>query len=391
MKAEKVSAPRLMIYRLLVDGLGPGAGMSASSVHETLTARGMTISRARVYQHVNALKKSGYIREIRGTRSPALYERGRNAPVLDDLAAATCQPLDNSPLGGVPDVQKWCQGDNNALNTPTAEVYIPAAETHIAGRYIFPVLKVGELYEPFIVREGGEISEVQVFNTVPKTLKNGVTYYPGTVETDDGIVKIQYWTSPGQGAMHIWPRPVVLLPGRAAESREELAERAQDVANWLGKFGGWRFGLPTFVPNEKGENGGYHYATNDKAIMDQLPPDFQPAAETGWRIDSTPGPRALETNDEANINALLNIGPITRELRQTQEALARDMAAFQTSTGTNLAVLNERSEQLAQITANLQISMENLANASASLIEMHAREAMIKAEALTRDNGGMFA
>ena len=106
MKAEKVSAPRLMIYRLLVDGLGPGAGMSASSVHKTLTARGMTISRAGVYQHVNALKKSGYIREIRGTKSPVLYERGRNAPVLDDPVAATCQPLDNSSNGGGSDCTK---------------------------------------------------------------------------------------------------------------------------------------------------------------------------------------------------------------------------------------------------------------------------------------------
>lgn len=345
MKAEKVSAPRLMIYRLLVDGLGPGTGMSASSVHETLTTKGMTISRTRVYQHVNALKKSGYIREIRGTKSPALYERGRNAPVLDSLAAATCQPLDNSALGGVPNVQNCCKPDNNGLNTPPAEVYIPDAETHIAGRYIYPVLKIGELYEPFIVREGCEISQVRVFNTVPETMNNGVVYYPGTVQTDDGIVKIQYWQGSATTSMHIWPRPVVLLPGRAAESREELAARAQDVANWLGKFGGWKFGLPTFVPNEKGENAGYHYATNDKAIMDQLPLDFQPAAETGWRIDSTPGPRALETNDEANINALLNVGPITRDLRRGQQ----DMSARQ----------QQLAEQIIQLrTENLEMILE---------------------------------
>ena len=324
MKAEKVSAPRLMIYRLLVDGLGPGAGMSASSVHKTLTARGMTISRARVYQHVNALKKSGYIREIRGTKSPVLYERGRNAPVLDDLVAATCQPLDNSSNGGGPIVQNCCKGDKNPINTPQTEAYIPTAEAHVNGRYIFPVLKVGELYEPFRVRDPdtGEISECVVWDPEPRQLR-GVTYYTGRVPIHGGMT-IQYWQGAVERSLHVWPTPVALLPGHVHEAEGGLAAKAQDVANWLSKYGGWRLGVPRFSSNEDGP--GIHYACNDPAIVGNVPEGIKGFIGADTWIDSTPPPRAVETTDAERMDAMINFAAITKDLKQSQQAIRQDLA-----------------------------------------------------------------
>lgn len=387
MKAEKVSAPRLMIYRLLVDGLGQGTGISAPSVHETLIAKGMKISRKRVYEHVNALKQSGYIKQIRGTNSPALYERGKYAAVLDELAKATCHPRDNPPNGGGRNVQNCCNPDKYPPNVSPIEVYIPSGEAHVDGRYVFPVMRVGELYEPFRVRDDtGEVSMMTVWESEPKKLENGVIFYCGVVPILGGI-KIQFWQGPEKQSLHIWPTPVELVPGRVRDAPEDLAAKAQDVANWLGRFGGWRLGDPEFIPN-KGK--GIHYACNDPAIMGNFPLDFKGAIDSHNWVDSTPPPRAYETDEAERMDAVIGFAAITRDIKQTQAALAQNIDDVRTTTATSLRDLDERSAMLVRITGNLQMSMENLATASAHLIEHRARETMTLAEILSRDPGEMF-
>jgi hypothetical protein len=342
-KTIRLHPTRRRVYELLVDGAAPGAGLAPTSIIDLMNAEGK-ISEQRVYQIIREMRGEGYVRKIPGT---SLYTRGRDAAVLDDLIEQQSKQQVNTSHGGGPIAHYPSKEDNIGPKTQIFETYVPTAETHICGIFIYPVLRVGEVLEQYRVRDPDtrEVSEVRVFKEEPKLLNNGVAYFQGIVPLDDRDVKVQYWQGPAITSMHIWPRPVRLLPGRAAESREELAEAAQRVANWLGRFGGWKFGQPSFVPNEKGEDAGYHYATNDKVIMDQLPLDFQPAAETGWRIDSTPGPRALETNSEENINALLNVGPITRELRAGQKDL-----------GQRQQLLAEQIEQVR--TQNLEMILE---------------------------------
>ncbi|MDW5562592.1 MAG: hypothetical protein SA339_05130 [Methanomassiliicoccus sp.] len=147
-----------------------------------------------------------------------------------------------------------------------------------------------------------------------------MTFYMGRISLEDGDVKLQFWDYPNGQAMHVWPSPVEMLPGRAMESRQDLADRAQRAVNILSKFGGWQFGEPKFV-------GEFHHATNDSAIMGNFPVGFVPAKETGYWRDSTPGPDALETKDAARADAVTNFYGVTKELRASMASIRHDMAS----------------------------------------------------------------
>lgn len=332
MKAARISKPRRAVYDLIVDGLGPGAGLSPPRVQEALAVKGIKMSRQRVYDHVKALEKDGYIRRIRGTKSPALYERGENAAFLDNLAKGICQPLVNPSNGGGPIVHYCGKGDKTPLNTPPTEpesevltTYVVDGEAHVDGRYVFPVMEIGELYEPFRVRDPdtGEISMVTVWEPEPTQLENGVEYYQGFVPILGGI-KIQFWQGAKATNVHIWPTPVKLVPGRVRDAPEDLAARAQDVANWLGRFGGWRLGIPEFVPN-KGT--GIHYACNDPAVVGNFPLEFKGAIDAHNWVDSTPPPRAYETDEAERMEAVIGFAGITRDLKRGQQAIRQDLTS----------------------------------------------------------------
>lgn len=365
MKAERISDTRRRIYRLIVDGLGPGVGMSVPSVIKTLNKNGDGPSRKTVYRHVNELAKAGYIRKIRGTRSPALYERSEKAALLDDLDTPSCHPLVTSLNGGGPNVQNCCNPDNNT-------VFIPTAEAHINGRYIYPVLKIGELYEPFRVRDDtGEISEVTVWDTEPRQLR-GVQYYLGTVPLFGGI-NIQYWEGTSSRSIHIWPTPVQILPGHVHEAEGDLADRAQQVANWLGRYGGWRLGIPRYSSNE-GEDKGIHYACNDPAIIANIPEGFRPASDTGYWCDSTPGPLSVETDDVARAEAVVNFAAITRDLKQGQQAIRQDM----------VAAVDAKSQAILQLRYDMLGREMTVWEALSGLVDLqhHAVDAMVRSEAI---------
>ncbi len=321
MKTIRLHPTRRRVYELLVDGAAPGAGLAPSSIIDLMNKEGK-ISKQRVYQNLRELTKDGFVRPIEGS---SLYTRGRNAGLLDDLIREGVNTGVNTSNGGGPIVQNCCKGDKNPINTPQTEVYIPTAEAHVNGRYIFPVLKVGELYEPFRVRDPdtGEISECVVWDPEPRQLR-GVTYYTGRVPIHGGMT-IQYWQGAVERSLHVWPTPVALLPGHVHEAEEGLAAKAQDVANWLSKYGGWRLGVPHYSSNE-GEEGGIHYACNDPAIVGNVPEGIKGFITADTWIDSTPPPRAVETTDAERMDAMINFAAITKDLKQSQQAIRQDLA-----------------------------------------------------------------
>ena len=317
MKTIRLHPTRRRVYELLVDGISHNVGYTPASIAKIIKAEGGP-SKARIYQIIGDLEAEGIVRPIPGMKRDKLYTRGVRSAILDDFIEAASQPLVNPPNGGVPFAQ--------TLVNPPAEACILTAEAHVNGRYIYPVLRVGELYEPFRVRdERGEVSECVVWAAEPTQL-TGVQYYTGRVPIHGGI-NIQYWDSQTSPAVHIWPTPVELLPGHVADAESDLAAKAQDVANWLGRFGGWRLGVPRYSSNEDGP--GIHYACNDPAVVGNVPEGIKGFVSADTWIDSTPPPRAVETTDAERMDAMINYAAIARDLKQGQQAIGQDVAALE--------------------------------------------------------------
>lgn len=317
MKTIRLHPTRRRVYELLVDGISHNVGYTPANIAKIIKAEGGP-SKARIYQIIGDLEAEGIVRPIPGMKRDKLYTRGEKSAILDDFIETASQPLVNPSNGG----GRFAK----TLVNPSAEVCIPTAEAHVNGRYIYPVLRVGELYEPFRVRdEQGEISECVVWDPEPRQLR-GVTYYTGRVPIHGGMT-IQYWQGAVEQSLHIWPTPVTLLPGRVHEAEGDLAAKAQDAANWLGRFGGWRLGVPRFSSNEDGP--GIHYACNDPAVVGNVPEGIKGFISADTWIDSTPPPRAVETTDAERMDAMINYAAITRDLKRGQASLGQGVAALE--------------------------------------------------------------
>lgn len=280
-----------------------------------------------------------------------LYCRGPRAAILDEAililkSGAVGAPLPTSP-DGVRDAQNCSPADKNF------SVYVPEGETHVDGRFIFPVLRIGDL-EPFKVKDDEGERILQVFDPKPAKMNSGVTYYKGRIPMDDAIIKVHFYDT-AEPALHVWPKPMATVASTVLQSRELMAERAAQATVVLSKFAGWRFGEPEFI-------GDFHYATNDPAIMANFPPDFKPAADSGYWRDHTPGPDSIETKNEKKGQAVLDFQRTSNELRAGQKSL--DL---------RIVELRHQLEGLVSISEMVAVSIANIAAAEAEQIERAAR------------------
>lgn len=343
----RISPTRIKVYRLLVDGGEDRRPLCPSSIADVLH-RG----RSTVYDHVEALRLAGYVRPIRGTSNPALYERGANAALLDEILKARVSGVSGA-VSGVPsdggrDVQYCSPGNNNARI-----VQVPTGEAHVNGRFIFPVLREGD--HTLKVRENGEWRTIPVFGKDPINLRSGVRYYKGRVTLGDGTtLKVHYYDQ-GHPALHVWPDPVATTAGTVETAPERLQERAAEAVAVLGRCGGWRFGEPAFI-------GETHYATNDQAILGNFPEGFRPADGSSWWMDKTPPPLAVETKDQKQAQAVLDFYGRTNSLAAGQKQLDQ-----------RIVELGHHAESLVSISEKLAVSIANIAAAEAEQIERAAR------------------
>ena len=331
----------LKVYSLLIYGKGDGKKMIAARVAEELG-----ISKVAVGNHIATLSR-GYIRRI--TKNPAIYEKGENAAILDELVNSGV-----NPPHGRGSIEQYCGKPD--INAPLA---VPTGETHICGRYIFPVLHQGGM--SIKIKDATGERNIQVFDKEPKKLKNGVEYYPGSLPLDDEEVNLQFWDTT-EPKLHVWPKPVMNTASTILTSKERLLEKAERAANVLMKFGMWRLGQPTFVPNEK-DGDGFHYATNDPLIMGNFPTDFQPAKESGYYIDGTPGPQALETHSMNKGQAVLDFYGATKRLESGQSSIL-----------SKLTELDNRTAMLIGITENLEHSLVNAINIESVLVQKAVKD-----------------
>ncbi len=349
MTPPPVTAPRLMVYKLAIYGGKDRVPLIAASI-----AKELGITPPTVHGHLKALALAGYIKPIGGAKYAVLYTRGKWADLLDEQLRGG----PNISSGGGPNHQNCCSVNKNPLP-------VPVGESHIDGRFVFPVLHEGGHH--IKVREDQGVRSIEIFSRKPVKWDNGVEYYSGLVPMDDGEVRVQFWDTKSP-QLHVWPLPVPIVASTAYDAKARLQEAAERVTAILSKWGGWRFGPPEFISNEPGKEG-IHYATNDPLVMQRLSPGFVPEAETGYRVDGTPPPRSLECDDPASAEAMLGYIIATRELRAGQKDLGR-----------RLQVIEGNADRLINISEKLEVAMSNMAATEALLIEKAAKNLGDKVE-----------
>lgn len=301
----EVSPTRLAVYKLLIYGGEDGRPLIAASVAKALGRTEPTISR-----HIAALKRAGYIRPIKGMESAILYVKGPLGDILDERLKGDANPTYGLAQGRGPNAH-YCDEQDKKPRNPLP---VPTGEVHLKGRVIFPVLRQGDLFHPIPVQDGRGTRSVKIFERTPVHW-GGVTYYQGLVPIDGTTVKVQFWDT-DKPALHVWPLPELIVRSTVREADPRLTEAARRVTNFLSKHGGWRFGEPELI-------GDIHYATNDPLIVQHITPGYQPPADSGYRVDGTPGPVALECDDPDSAEAMLGYLTATRELRADQKGLGQ--------------------------------------------------------------------
>lgn len=360
----KVSPLRLAVYKLLVDGLGPNSGLAPLNV-----AQQLKISKQAEAYHREALEAAGYIRRIPGTRNPVLYKRGPHSNVIDEAGTPLNAPSQNFD-GGTVAVK------NAILTRPvplsrSSETYVPTSRAHVNGRFVFSVLKVGDL-GPMVIKQDGTKAKVRVFEEEPYNDKNGVRMLKGKLPFNGSFVSVEFLESSNVRQLNVWPSQEELVPQQFEEAKEIFQARAQQAVNLLAKHGGWQFGLIEFI-------GKIEFASTEERILANIPEDMRGSHDSPLWVDTSLGPREIETTDPEAARAVFDFPGTVKEIR-------KDIAEVK-AVSSRINQVEAKAGRLIDISEKLEKAVENITAAEATLIERNARDLANKIE---HDPGVMF-
>ncbi len=260
MPSARFSLTRLQVYVLLVD---PELG----GLSQSLAAERLKLNRSTVSEHVKFLESKQFIKPVAGCRCPILYTKAARSPELDALVVER----------SVRDSVRTCVGHaippkSSGLESSDLS-HIENAHAHANGSVTFNVEKVGDLHELLVRNDDGE-KRVKLFRMDPEISEEagrGSTCYNAHLYFHGKKVRLQFWQGKKKSTLRVWPAeksiPPNLLPGDDALECY-MESHAQDVANFISKYGGWRFGLPSF-------NGQIEITSNDERIISQIPDDIR--------------------------------------------------------------------------------------------------------------------
>jgi hypothetical protein len=301
----------LQVYLLLIDPeLG---GLSQSRISDQLELRRPTIS-----GHVESLVSGDFVKAVEGCKCPILYTKGAKSPQLDALVLER----------RVRDTIRSCVGHARPNTFPPSTISPPCqdlsrvedARVHANGSVSFKVEKIGDLHELVIKRDGpnGKVERVKLFGLEPSISEEegrGASSYDSHIYVNGQKVRLQFWQGKEKSTMRIWPSekklPPSLIPTDHDALERFMESQAQDVANFISKYGGWRFGLPQF-------NGQIETASQDPRILDQISKDIKrvEGVPDAW-VDGSPpgkGKREFETTNLRKARAVFEFDKTADEV-----------------------------------------------------------------------------
>ncbi len=131
------------------------------------------------------------------------------------------------------------------------------------GRFIFDVLKVGNLGTLKIKKDGTEV-ELRVFDPKPYNDHNNIHMIKGKLPFNGITMSIEYLDSPGAQQLNLWPPEEELVPQQYDQAVSIFQARAQQAVNILARYGGWQFGLIQFI-------GKIEFASTETRILANIP------------------------------------------------------------------------------------------------------------------------
>jgi hypothetical protein len=245
------------------------------------------------------LESEEFVKPVAGSKCPILYTKAKGSPQLDALVVER----------RVRDSVRTCVGyavtSESSGPKSSGLSRLEDARVHANGSVSFNVEKIGDLHE-LLVREDGRERRIKLFGkepSIPEDKGRGAVCWNGYLYFQGQKVRIQFWQGKERSTFRIWPEerrvPPNLLPGED-ELERYMESRAQDVANFIAKHGGWRFGLPSF-------NGQVEIASQDERILSQIPDDIRrvEGVPDAW-IDESEGKykREFETTSTRKARAV---------------------------------------------------------------------------------------
>lgn len=305
----RFSALRARVYLDLVD-----AEIGALSPVQISTHLG--ISRSLVNYHIRELEKESFINRIDGHHCPQKYAKGPKSNLLDSaiikmriqIHGETVNPYQNPPL------------ENQVSSTPLT-VSVPTTRSHIDGRITFPVLKVGSFASFEALGH-----EIPLFTEKPYNDTNNVKRWKAKFCFNGSDFSLEFSESlkTGDLNLHVWPLPRRLTLEQVDASDQVMMNQVQDVANFISKHAGWRFGIAS-------ANYVMHHGLQDTPLADCIP-QIKGLVKMGdvW-IDHSPGNNGQqepETGDVEKAKIALTLLDRTKKLEDGEKVTTKRIVEF---------------------------------------------------------------
>jgi len=288
------------------------------------------------------LEAKGYIKHIKGTKKPKLYEKGPNAGELDALIVGQKSEV---YARGVTDVAAKYARVN------TAKVH------HL--RYRAKVLRVGDMQ---FLRSYYNRRNVQRF-------KGQIPYY-------EHFISVEYEETPNQKNFYVHPPEMDLTEAELGDYESKAAAVCQDILNGLSKKAGWKFGLPEKTKWET------HIAVDSPALVGGLTGKYYMESQDGTAfLSNSEGRDELEYKSRGQNDK--------KAIEQAKIMLELPGEVIEIST--KLSELEKDLEQLVRILSLQKTSIEKIAEINGIVIKAQAEEIISKNQPKKEsDFGGMY-
>ena len=355
--------PRLLaVYRNIVDGRGPGAGFSIRE-----TAQDLKVSEETIRQYVKGLEAESYILRIPGTKRPGFWKRGPKSNLLDKARIGFESKIDSGTVKA------------NPISTPESNptqpvvVNVPTARTHINGRVVFEVLRIGDMHNivvPEALKEGPMGSVIPdgskkrtypLFPKEPNRDHHNTRSWRCKVPYDGYEVSIELWETGEHAQLFVWPPQLELVPEQFCQAESMMITRAQQVVNLLAKYGKWQFGVINF-------KGDIEFASTDDRLISQIPEDMRSLPGSDLYVDGSKGKGKkaagpeIETKNPETAKLVFDFPTTIRNLVSTQEKLGatqEKLEGLQQSQTSRIYVVEMTAEKLLRV-AEMLLEMKTM-------------------------------
>lgn len=298
----KTTLRNLLIYKFLVDGHRPNAGLCPTQIAEKIG-----ISRQAIKRYCEKLEVERYIERIPRHKNPVFYHRGPKSNVMDKA----CLDLGVNLNGGTVCVNYYTATTVDHKEKVMAEV--PTSRAHLNGKISFEVISQGDMCHLQILTDGGGKLKLTIFEKEPYFTHNNVQKWKGKVQRPDLSCSVEYEETRNKKHLYIWPSEVELIPEQFDKAKDIFIAQAISVTNLLSKYGGWEFGNIQLI-------GDVEFPSTDPHLLSKIPENIKSMPNSPLWVDSSVGEREIETNDPKAARDLFDFPNTVKRIDNQQQA-----------------------------------------------------------------------